>query len=190
MSSAGNQQDLNQPMTYEVYSSGGIDCNLLLEPQWSDTPTDAKDNGNGTSALPIIIDVSDNSVSSDSGSSDSDEPISRKARKLAIKMAKNNQTSQPKINIRDYFVTISSAVHMHNVNEQMAPDIMNLWSVVPIEPSRDLDNDSSEVQSTTDASSSSRSTPAERRNGYILDDFVVASSDSDNDDDDDDNDDI
>ena len=97
---------------------------------------------------------------------------------------------QPAIN--DYFVTISSAVHRNNVNEQMAPDIMNLWSVVPYESSRDLDTVISEAQSTTDASSSSCSTPAERRNGYILDDFVVASSDSDSDDDDDDdgNDDI
>jgi hypothetical protein len=176
-------------MTDEVYSSGGIDSNLMLEPERSDPPSDAKENGNGTSALPIIIDVSDNSVSSDSGSSDSDEPISRKARKLAIKMAENKKTSKPAINISDYFVTISSAVHRRNVNDQMAPDIMNLWSVVPVEPSRDLDNDSSEAQSTTDASSSSCSTPAERRNGYILDDFVVASSDSDNDDDDDDDDD-
>ena len=173
-------------MTDEVYSSGGIDSNLMLEPVRSDPPSDAKENGNGTSALPIIIDVSDNSVSSDSGSSDSDEPISRKARKLAIKMAK--KTSPTAINISDYFVTISSAVHRRNMNDQMAPDIMNLWSVVPVEPSRDLDNDSSEAQSTTDASSSSCSTPAERRNGYILDDFVVASSDSDNDDDDDDDD--
>ena len=173
-------------MTHEVYSSGGIDCDQLLEPEWSDPPSDAKEDCNGASDLPIIVHVSDNSVSSDSGSSDSDEPCSRKARKLAIRKAKNNQSSQPGINIRDYFVTISSAVHRNNVNEQMAPDIMNLWSVVPIEPSTDLDNVSSEAQSSTDASSSSCSTPAERRNGYILDDFVVASSECDSDHDDDD----
>ena len=77
-------------MTDEVYSSGGIDSNLMLEPVRSDPPSDAKENGNGTSALPIIIDVSDNSVSSDSGSSDSDEPISRKARKLANALVKGN----------------------------------------------------------------------------------------------------
>ena len=169
-------------MTHEVYSSGGIDCDQLLEPEWSDPPSDAKEDCNGASDLPIIVHVSDNSVSSDSGSSDSDEPISRKARKLAIKMAKNNQASQPKSNIRDFFVPISSAVHRNNVNAQMAPDTMNLWSVVPIEPSRDLDDIDSEAKSTSDASSSCCCTSVERRNGYILDDFVVASSDSDNDD--------
>jgi hypothetical protein len=172
-------------MPHEVYSSSGIDCDQLLEPKRTDPPTKKKGDCNGASDLPIIIHISDNSVSSDSGSSDADEPISRKARKLAIKMAKNNQTSQPKSNLRDFFVHISSAEHRNNVNAQMAPDVMNLWSVVPIEPSRDLGNINSETQSSTDTSSSSCSTPVARKNGYILDDFVVASSDSDNDDDDD-----
>jgi len=183
------------PMTLELYTSAGVDCVKLLEPKWSNPPTDAEEESNGASKqdresacenakidLPIIIHDSDSSVSSDSGSSDSREPISRKARKLAIKKAKKIQASQPKGNITNFFVPISSAMHMSNVNAQMAPDIMNLWSVVPIETSRDLVN--SEAPSTTDGSSSSSCSPAERRNGYILDDFVVASSDSDNEDDD------
>jgi hypothetical protein len=189
-------------MTYEVYSSGGIDCDLLQEPEWSDPPTDAEEDSNDASkqesnsaceaaeqVLPIIIHVSDCSVSSDSGSSDSNEPISRKARKLAVKMAAKKQTSQPKCNIRDYYFPISSAVHRNNVNAQMTPDVMNLWSVVAIGTSRDLDNN--DAQSTTDASSSSScgSTPVECKNGYVLDDFVVASSDSDNDEDDEEEDD-
>jgi hypothetical protein len=149
-------------MTYEVYSSGGIDCDLLQEPQWSDPPTDAEEDSNDASkqesnsaceaaeqVLPIIIHVPDCSVSSDSGSSDSNEPISRKARKLAVKMAAKKQTSQPKCNIRDYYIPISSAVHRNNVNAQMTPDVMNLWSVVAIGTSRDLDNTNNDAQSTT-----------------------------------------
>ena len=162
-------------MTHEQYSSGSIDCDQLLEPEWSDPPTEADDQS-------IIIHDSDSSVSSDSGSSDSNEPISRKARKLAIQKAKKTQAAQPKGDITKFFAPISRAVHMNNMNAQMAPDIMNLWSVVPVESSRDLVK--SEAPSTTEASSSSCSSPAEIRNGYILDDFVVASSDSDNEDDD------
>ena len=191
-------------MTYEVYSSGGIDCDLLQEPEWSDPPTDAEEDCNEASKqesaaaceaaeqeMPIIIHVSDCSVSSDSGSSDSNEPISRKARKLAVKMAAKKQTSQPKCNIRDYYNLISSAVHRNNVNAQMTPDVMNLWSVVAIGTSRDLDDTNNDAQSSSDASSSSSSssTPVERKNGYVLDDFVVASSDSDNDEDDEEDDD-
>jgi hypothetical protein len=73
----------------------------------------------------------------------------------------------------------------------MTPDVMNLWSVVAIGTSRDLDNTNNDAQSTTDASCSSScgSTPVERKNGYVLDDFVVASSDSDNDEDDEEEDD-
>jgi hypothetical protein len=177
-------------MPHEVYSSSGINSDLLLEPKKSDPPTVKEEDDNGASDLPIIIQVSDSSVSSDSGSSDTDEPISRKARKLAIRMATKTQTTQPKSNIRGYFDTISSAEHRNNVNAQMAPDIMNLWSVVPSGTSRDLGNISSEAENSTDASSSScsSSSPVERRNGYILDNFVVASSDSDNDDDDNDGD--
>ena len=91
-------------MTHELYTSGGVDCDKLLEPEWSDPPTDAEEESNGASKqdgesacenakndLPIIIHDSDSCVSSDSGSSDSSEPISRKARKLAIENdAKND----------------------------------------------------------------------------------------------------
>lgn len=53
-------QDFNKPMTHEQYSSGGIDCDQLLEPEWSG-----------------------------SGSDNSDGPISRGARRAAIAAAQH-----------------------------------------------------------------------------------------------------
>jgi hypothetical protein len=82
-------------MTHEQYSSGGIDCDQLLEPEWSDPPTEADDQ-------PIIIHDSDSSVSSDSGSSDSNEPISRKARKLAIQKAKKPKQHNQKATLENF----------------------------------------------------------------------------------------
>jgi hypothetical protein len=36
LSIAGTRQDFNLPMTHELYKSGGIDCDLLLEPEWNE----------------------------------------------------------------------------------------------------------------------------------------------------------
>ena len=94
--------------------------------------------------------------------------------------------SQLKTNIRDYYIPISSAVYRNNVDAEMMPDIMNLWSVQAIATSQNLDDTPHEAQSSSDDSSSCCSSHVERRNGYVLDDFVVASSECDSDHDDDD----
>ena len=185
-------------MTPEVYSGSGVELDLLLEPEWSDPPTDTGEDTigatrqgskqspfNAAKCLPIIIHDSDCSVTSESGSSDPDEPISRKARKLAIQRAIRTQPTQPKRTIGDFYLPLSTAAYRSNVEAQTKPDIMDLRSVVAIEASEHLGDDHIAAKSETDDSSSSCSSPAVRKNGYVIDDFVVASSECDSDDDND-----
>jgi len=101
-------------------------------------------------------------------------------------VAQKTQPLQPKSNIRDYYIPISSAMYRNNVDVLTMPDIMNLWYVEAISASKNLHDTPDEDQSATEDSSSC-SSQVKRKNGYVLDDFVIASSecDSDNDDDDD-----
>ena len=101
----------------------------------------------------IVVLDSDSSVSSDSGSSDSADPVSRKARKyLKRKIAGSTAgeaivtstpkkniagstagaaivTSTPKKNIRDFFPVVSAPEYLQDLDDRLAVDIMDLRNV-------------------------------------------------------------
>lgn len=126
-------------------------------------------------------------VSSDSGSNDPNDPISRKARKLAVRSACNRQAG-----IQSFFQSVSNSHHISLMDAQMQTDIMDLRSVKTLTAPNMLITDHDEPEQRSDDSESSSSSPKQRKNGYVVDGFVVNSSESECDDqqDDDEHDDV
>jgi len=125
------------------------------------------------------------SYSSDSGSSDPDDPVSRAARRAAVRAARRaavrvgtkitaQRSSQHPRTIADFFRPISSAEYRNQVAAETQVDIMDLRSVVPL-PATDI------VDAADDVEYDLVSLPKRQRHGYEIDDFVVATSESESD---------
>ena len=115
--------------------------------------------------------------SSDSDSSDPDDPVSRAARRAAVRLATMTtaqRSSQHPSTIADFFRPISSAEYMSQVAAATQVDIMDLRSVVPA-PAADI------VSAADDVEHDLVSLPKRRRHGYDIDDFVVDTSESESD---------
>jgi hypothetical protein len=139
----------------------------------------------------IVVFDSESSVSSDSGSSDSADPVSRKARKFVKrKIARSTPgevivTGTPKKNIRDFFPVVSAHEYLQDLDDKLAVDILDLRNVGVVPASALLQlpvarGDAAvacyDVESESPSSSSeSESEPIQRKNGYALDGFVIDS---------------
>jgi hypothetical protein len=139
----------------------------------------------------IAVIDSESSVSSDSGSSDSADPVSRKARKFVRrKIARSTAggaivSGPPKKNIRDFFPVVSAQEYLQDLDDRLAVDILDLRNVGVVPASALLRlpvarGDAAvacfDVESESPSSSSeSESEPIKRKNGYALDGFVVDS---------------
>lgn len=121
-------------------------------------------------------------VSSDSGSSDEDDPVSRKARKLAVRIAQHRQAPFSAKTLKDYFGPISCEEYICNLDNLTQTCIMDLRFVVPVTNAHNLDPaiGGSLSASTSGSSSSSEggsSSPKKLKNGYVIDDFIVDTDD-------------
>lgn len=139
----------------------------------------------------IVVFDSESSVSSDSGSSDSADPVSRKARKFVKrKIARSTPgadivSGTPKKNIRDFFPVVSTHEYLQDLDDKLAVDILDLRNVGVVPASALLQlpvarGDAAvacyDVESESPSSSSeSESEPIQRKNGYALDGFVIDS---------------
>jgi hypothetical protein len=138
----------------------------------------------------IIVVDSDSSVSSDSGSSDSADPVSRKARKFVKRKIAGSTAGEaiasrtPKRNIRDFFPVVSAHEYIQDLDAQLAVDIMDLRNVGVVPASALLQlpvaRGDAAVACFDDENVSPRSTSESEpdimlKNGYALDGFVVDS---------------
>jgi hypothetical protein len=119
---------------------------------------------------------------SDSDSSDPDDPVSREARRAAIRAAQQNAAHRT--TITDYFKAISSVAYWQAVDIAARPDPLDLRSVLPVSAFdvvtiEDNNEYSSESSSSGDAVSPGNA--QKRKYGYAIDGFVINSSDSDGD---------
>ncbi len=119
----------------------------------------------------------DGGSSSDDVSSDPDDPVSRGARRAAIRAAEQSYALRPFpkcSTIADFFKPISCVEYLRQVDIAAQPDPLDLRSVVPASAADIV----SAVEDDESGSSFSPS-PKRRRYGYELDGFIVNSSESD-----------
>jgi hypothetical protein len=110
-----------------------------------------------------------NRSSSNSGSSDPDDPVSRAARRAAVRLAATSTAQRQPSAITDFFRPISSSEYSSQVAAATQVDIMDLRSVVPA-PAADI------VTAADDGAYDLVSPPKRLRHGYVIDDFVVDTS--------------
>jgi hypothetical protein len=125
----------------------------------------------------LISSSNDGSDSSDSQSSDDADPVSRKARQLAVRAAARRAT------IQDFYRSISRSEYLSNVEEATEIDPLDLRLVHSRSTAVATADACEESESMSeDSSSSAASAPKKRRHGYEIDGFVVNSSSSEDDD--------
>jgi hypothetical protein len=141
-------------------------------------------------AIPPPVDIAGNGgVAIDgscSDSSDPDDPVSRAARRAAIRAAEQSAANRPKKSstIADYFPAISHVAYWQAVDIAAQPDPLDLRSVVPVSASDIVtieDNDEYSSDSSSSGVAVSPENAQKRKYGYAIDGFVVNSSDSDGD---------
>jgi hypothetical protein len=124
----------------------------------------------------IVIVGSCSSDSSNDESSDPDDPISRAARRAAVRAAQMSVAHRPSHSstIADYFRPMSSAAYLRQVAIAAQPDCLDLRSVVAVPAAVFVasEGDDDEVVSSV---TSSNSPGRKRRYGYVIDGFVVDS---------------
>lgn len=119
---------------------------------------------------------------SDSDSSDPDDPVSREARRAAIRAAQQNAAHRT--TITDYFKALSSVAYWQAVDIAAHPDPLDLRSVLPVSACDIVTIEGSDKYSSDSSSSGDAVSPGnaqKRKYGYAIDGFVVNSSDSDGD---------
>jgi hypothetical protein len=162
-----------------------VDAHLLAVPLALPLPLN-----DGTSAradaIPPPVDIAGNDGcaidGSCSDSSDPDDPVSRGARRAAIRAAQ--QSAAHRTTISDYFKAVSSVAYWQAVDIAAQPDPLDLRSVVPVSVSDIVtieDNDKYSSDSSSSGVAASPGNAQKRKYGYAIDGFVVNSSDSDGD---------
>ena len=157
-----------------VSAAGPADAQLLSQQQLiGPTATSDPVHDDGCSAI---------DVSSDSGSSDEDDPVSRKARKLAVCNAQHRQAQFSAKTLKDYFGPISCDEYICNLDHLTKTCIMDLRFVVPVTNAHNLESAiggslSASTSGSSSSSESGSSSPQKLKNGYVIDDFIVDTDD-------------